>query len=322
MVPIPYIKSNEDITFMRQKFQETCASFPEYKSKGTFQPTCYYKPPALWCNQYQLGSFGALSNLGSFHNEFVRDCRKCISQVLEPMLREAFPEYPFSQTLFDRLKLRPVGTHLKSRSLHRDKSTASEHRRVFQGWMNLDYHAQFFSFLPGTHQTGNQNDGRTGFALEKDNDSVDIATTHKEKLCIPPGHFVIFDQTVIHEVQGVSITKYHSMRVHVGFCLCTHPDYGFCVDKYKQAMETQGLPPLPSEQIPPMYSKMHQSALKYKITIPWSNMVIADQFKEHDDQGYLILPPTMQKISLMEFGLNYALYSENEKTLMLPHRIG
>jgi hypothetical protein len=133
---------------LREEFQATCRSFPEYS-----QPVAN--------NQYVIGGFAALGNPASFHNEFVRKLRQWALQEVLHVFRPIREGRKLEQDI-DRMLWRTVGLQPSKETWHRDEAnTADEADDVFGGWWNLDAKPQYFSCVLGTHQ---KTQGFKGFA--------------------------------------------------------------------------------------------------------------------------------------------------------------
>lgn len=334
---IPFY-TTETIDDMRQEFFDTCGRFPEYiqPDEGVHTTLIYEKGRGTKrsrsesnkeqgggamdkrCNFYQLGSFGGLSNIASFHNPFVRRLRKEITNQMMPILSNAFSNSStvlYCQTLFDRMVCRPPGTTISAESAHRDCGPIKNDEWVLQSWINMDHSDQIFSFVPGSHKDPSETSGQKGF-VGGDEERMKQEGVRRR---IPPKHMVVFYQNILHEVNRVRVKTEHMMRFHVGFFISPRSNGLFTPD-HEYAMEKQGLVYLPSGQIPPMYSMNHRSALLWKITKPWSDAVIKDSYKTVIKNTRLC-PRHMKNKNLVDMGDSYSPYSEEEKNCMRPKQI-
>jgi hypothetical protein len=330
---IPLRNPRERINGLRYQFEEECRAFPEYVplcDEATFNPTFMYdsghngrrkvKRPRH-CNYFQLGSFGAMSNPGSFHNRLVRNLRYEIAQELYPLFQSTYDNHIYCQALFDRMSLRPIGTSIKGESAHRDIGPVQSDEWILQGYLNLNHTPQFFSFVPGSHLDEEcTHHGQHGFVKTSTTNEARMKD-HGVKLQVDPGHLVLFYQTLLHEVCPVNVTQEHSMRLHIGFFFSPRPR-GLFESITEQAMQWQGLPRLPSGQVPPVYSKMHMSALRYKIVYPWSDACVRDFVKTMDHNKRLICPRTLENVYLAKgASSSYPPYTETEKSIMRPQQL-
>ena len=215
-----------------------------------------------------LGGFGALGTPSSFHFQSVRDLR-------EVYLRRAL-EVPFKHTaskniapLVDRLCIRLKGQAPGEETPHRDQSPAEDSTgqstgTVYGGWVNLSDVDQTFSCFPKNQLKGSQ-----GFRQLSEEER--IALPPPTPVNIPPGHAVIFDQTLAHEVLATPASTNAYMKLFMGFRTCDSPSPLFPeVDSSKKELHKRedvplfGLPTIPSGQKPPMYSSNHGSNFLYK----------------------------------------------------------
>ena len=167
---IPESERNESL---KDGFLRAVMTFPEYLP-GRLAPPFDHVP--------SLGGFGALNNIASFHNEFVRNLRKHIYEqarrdVYKPFLdtfnqilpndkanpySDVVSEEPWrSQLLFDRMMWRRASAKASPESWHRDVAT-KEHPKgsptglavgdfILGGWTNLTDQPQSFNCIPGSH---------------------------------------------------------------------------------------------------------------------------------------------------------------------------
>ncbi len=241
------------------------------------------------------GGFGALANPGSFHNPTVRALRMEINKrtraffgVVSAQLHPSDAEQWKIEQLVDRLALRPKGSSTSSESWHRDQSPTKD--AVFGGWVNLDSdRLQYFSCNPRTHH---ESPDGLGFATLPP-ELGKIADTKKVRIEIPPGHWVVFYQNLVHEVAKMKQTQ-DSMRLYIGFRLTrsVHPlfveekpdkDFGASFDWHSHVFVKQGPPPLASGQYPPLWAKATLNFRKPKL-VEWNTPF--DSCLHSKTQGY------------------------------------
>jgi hypothetical protein len=224
---------------LRKNFKEACKDFPEFLE--------------VTDEEYVLGGFGALGNPSSFHNYFTRYIRFRVFQTVKKLLEKDF-KGKYIQGLFDRLLIRPSGKAPSKESWHRDVTPGlKETSFVFGGWVNLDNENNHFSCVPGTQAVQKE----SGFVKLKDQKFTG------EKIEIHPGHGIIFHQSLIHEVLPTKL-KHTSYRIFHGFHISEENENIF---DYSEIIENQGVPPLPSGQIPPMFAKLHWVNWRDKLEI-------------------------------------------------------
>lgn len=150
---------------------------------------------------------------------------------------------------------------------------------IFGGWLNLDVEdEQVFLGLMGSHRAV----GGAGFApiakaqharlnalLRAQQTTGTLRCAPKTGgVIVPPGHAVIFPQSIIHKVAPTASTKsaasssssrmddhFTSLRLFCGYRLTTEatPLFRNTLDVIKEG----AVPHIPSGQVPPMYSQNH-----------------------------------------------------------------
>ena len=289
-----------ELPYLRDRFQEACRSFPEFKKDAD--------------GPYVLGSFGALSNPASFHNPFIREIRSSTYAAAIKVLKDEAKPGERVQQLFDRMCFRRAGTSFKSESWRRDactglKTTASD--RIWEGWVNLDDADQYFTcVLDSADKYSGVESGFAACRLPSDTPTRCVA--------VPPGYAILFRQEILHRVMSSKLDS-DSYRIFVGFRLT--PSDTPLYDVF-DVINRQALPPLPSGQTPAMFSTNHNSALLHRLTIPWSNRVVEDAFKEErklPDGSVIRVVPRFMRAGLVDRGFKYADYSDHEVLMMLPH---
>ena len=191
------ILTKQELKCYHDLFYKELKNFPEYLPNTKI---------------YVQGSFGALGNPGSFHNQTVRTLRIRLMFSIIPLLSKFINKYLNNnykiEQLIDRMSIRRIGTSLSKESWHRDISKNIEKQDViFGGWINLDIsHKQKFSCVKKTHRI-NESDikDKKGFStIPKEEHSK--YNKLKTMIEIPPGHQIIFFQNIIHEVLSIKQT--------------------------------------------------------------------------------------------------------------------
>ena len=289
--------------------------------------------------KYVDGGFGALANPASFHNPTVRELRQKIARRTWAFFQAVCErEHPGEsgwrlEQLLDRLALRSTGSSTSAETWHRDQSPTLD--TVFGGWLNLDMSelggaaqgTQYFSCNPGTHRLS---PAQVGFAaLKKKTPEFEAAKAAKTVVAVPPGHWVVFFQNLVHEVHPRKIT-YDSLRLFVGFRLTQSPRPLF--DEVKPGnkpeerkafggaafhwrtfvFDDQGTPPIPSSQYPPLWSASTLNFRKPQLQA-WSSAFTPPY--QQPEKGY----PARFMPSLRAAGLPlYPAYSEAEIAIHTP----
>lgn len=251
VVVVPVFNATE-----RKQWRETMLrcihSFPEYTD--TSAPV--------------LGGFAALGNPSSFHHPDIRRLRHRVynhvkNTVLRPYAAVTGMDMQ-SELLFDRLMWRQPGQAATAESWHRDvcvpppRSTLQEEDAIFGGWTNFDDVDQVFSCVPGTHLDRRLFEFKPGFdKIQKEQHARYKQRSHRIR--VPPGHAVVFFQHIVHEVVS-SPAKHDMIRLFHGYRL-THATVSLfdCDYRERDVFASQGLPRLPSFQLPAMFSSNHQS---------------------------------------------------------------
>jgi hypothetical protein len=215
----------------------------------------YTAPPP---RGYTLGGFGAFGNPSSFHHPHIRTIKSIASSHLWGDFQTTFPGRKL-QVLFDRFALRKQGTSPTAESWHRDESSVSlPGDRILGGWINLSTIPQEFSCIPNTH---NVEPGRGQFNTFSKEQGVELRP-QRVVVTIPPGHILLFWQHLIHEVSAKK-AKCDNARLFMGWRLTEHDQDPF---NYLEAIRTQGIPMIPSGQLPPIYAKLHWACWRSRVT--------------------------------------------------------
>jgi hypothetical protein len=301
---IPVLTSKE-LKCYNTYFYKELEQFPEYKENTKTVRV--------------LGGFGGLGNPSSFHNTTVRTLRIRLMFSTIPLLSK-YPELNDRklEQLIDRMSIRRVNTSLSKESWHRDVSKDTlKDDIIFGGWINLDLkNSQKFSCVKGT-QILNEVDEK-GFAVIPKSEHQKL-NEKKSIIDIPPGHQIIFYQNIIHEVIAIK-QKTESIRLYCGFRL-THNDKPLIPDLMKRLKE-QAIIPLPSGQLPPMYSMNHISLHK-PMLLKWSKDTFPKQLLEHktgkDGIEYNVITRFMKSLKDLKLKL-YLDYSESELVIYRPNK--
>jgi len=259
------------------------------------------KPPEFKNPQgpLTLGGFGALAIPSSFHHPDIRFIRQLVYDKVKPELRKYFTHSNL-ELLFDRVSVRRVGTSTSAESWHRDICPDSlPDDIILGGWINLDPDGspnQKFSCSPGTHRDV-PND-QTGFAKTKE------IPKNKKIYEVPPGHIILFHQNILHEVKAQK-AKFESHRLYLGWRLTNSNAPLF---DHTSIIENQGVPKIPSGQIPPMYAKLHWVNHRHMI----------EEISQRIKPEYLDPNNGMVLRELPSLGNYFEPYTECEKKIMTP----
>jgi hypothetical protein len=286
---IPIIPLNE-ISKYRKDFIDTVQNFPEYIQNKDLNKIYILGGFAA------LGNPSSFHNL--FVRNLRIKCREqVISKIFKNYINKyddiKLKENYKLEMLYDRMMDRLAGQKPSDDAWHRDvvvNNVIEENDELFGGWINLDETNQYFSCIPGSHLNIIQKNIRSGFNTlyihylnilknkQKNelkglnNDEIEkklkpIVTKYinkisklKTKFIVPPGHMVIFPQYILHEVIS-TLTKHNMKRLFLGWRLTT-TEYSLYDKLISQGLnyifDNQSVPPLPSAQKPPIYSKQHE----------------------------------------------------------------
>lgn len=222
------------------------------------------------------GDFSALTHAESFHHPWVRTLRWRAHNLVFPILKHLPPnpnlgENPmygmrppaYVAQVFDRLMTRPVGAKAIGEHWHRDFSPqAQKYDRVFGGWINLNLDEnQYFSCVPGTAVSEEMVKGNKGFQ-QIPKEEWPQYRARAQRVTIPPGHILVFDQTTVHEVLKSQQKRVPQVRLFTGFIRNlvkadnnTHP----LIQENLKAMRLQSVPPVKSGQVAPYYPRLYNS---------------------------------------------------------------
>jgi hypothetical protein len=206
---------------------------------------------------------------------------------------------------------RKKGLKPTAESWHRDEAiNTNPDDVVYGGWINLDSTSQYFSCMPGTHRGAKTHHG--GFAKI---DLKTIDTRTKKKIEIKPGHILIFNEDLIHEVLSTP-SKTDMFRLFLGWLVTTSDDT--IIPNIEHILRVQAVVPLKSGQTPPMYAKLHWTN--------WHQRLVAFSEQFHDacveykvrkDETIRVVHRHMK--SLEELGSTYPPYTQEEIDILIPH---
>lgn len=296
----------KELSHWNNAFISELSTFPEYINSST-------------SNIFVYGAFGGLGNPSSFHNPTVRSLRIRIMQEARKILAPIATQHQTTniEQLFDRMCIRRKGTKTTPENWHRDISPDSKPGDIiFGGWVNLDLQqSQYFSCVPGTQI--DHNNQTTGFSVLT-TQQISEFSNKKQIIEIPPGHWIIFYQDIVHEIisRKVMIDSY---RLYMGFRLTNSktPLYD-----HTKIINDQGIPILPGGMKPSMYSQLNL-AFHQKQLVDWSlsiKPVCHEIINKKSGQKLSVVQKHMN--SLKEFKLPlYTPYTQNEINILNPHPI-
>jgi hypothetical protein len=290
-------------------------------------------------NRLVLGGFAALGNPSSFHNPFVRRWRMVVHGQVKSLMQRVVlhPLFPMDdraretirfEQVMDRLMVRPAGAAPSAESWHRDSSpTAKPGDVLFGGWLNFDEADQGFScVLPQEGNAFEAPEAETlravGFQPVTDPALKKALSAQKTHVVVPPGHLLVFVDTVIHEIVAKA-KPYVMQRLFMGWRL-THARKPLLKD-LQECLDTMAAIKLKSNQPVPMYAALH-----------WTNhssvleAFSVEAFKEEclvytkmKSTGELVEHVPRFMPSLAELGMDHAYprYKPEEKALLTPQTL-
>lgn len=231
-----------DMGYIDASIENVLRSFKEIKLSKRKQ----------FANKPAMAAFGAMGVPSGWHHPNIRYIRRMVAKVV----RQEFADAPFKnvQLLMDRLAIRVPGTSISGESWHRDQTP--EHLMepgdvLLGGWVNLNSDLnQQFECVKGTHLVRSKG---SGFVTAFTKEEKQHFTKHMDKVVVPPGHCILFFQHIVHRVRQYKITR-REKRLFIGVRF-TNSDKS--IFDYSDAIEKQGVPPLPSGALPKIYEKMH-----------------------------------------------------------------
>jgi hypothetical protein len=244
------------------------------------QPELYDTTTSEIRTQLVGGGFGALANASSFHTVETRIIElKAYNEVVQAIHQSGSFPYTYMEQLKDRMCLRRSGVACSEETWHRDMTPVGiggmciAGDLVLGGWVNCNQdEMQHFVCIPKTHTLDSScSANTTGFQpvlnkkrLHSEETDSDIKIRLKAELedlrskqftvSIPPGHALLFNQSLIHKVRGIKL-KFDLKRVYVGFRFTESsiPAVPDIEDKFRRG----AIMTVKSGQIPKMYPNLY-----------------------------------------------------------------
>jgi hypothetical protein len=207
---------------LRDGFEAYLATIPEHLPGMKEQIFEQHGPGIL--RRIAAGGFGALGVASAFHALVFRANRKHQQGLITPLLARvhAGSDAPLHlQVIPDRAAFRPKGDKCTAESVHRDLSSGLRHKDTCYGsWCNLNHTGdQHFSCMLGTAIEVDA--GQTGYTAVIDRDIKREFKAHKTRVCCPPGHVILFRESLLHEVLGTP-SQTDTYRIFTGFNVSSH----------------------------------------------------------------------------------------------------
>lgn len=308
VIPIRDLASVADRGAMVDAINKDISKFPEFKTTCT--------------SRFPLGGFGAFNNPSSFHCSSVRIIRMMAYIAAAPVLDELKPDDTYKkEMIIDRLAIRQSGTTPSEELWHRDEApSANDNDIILGGWVNLDEADQVFSCVPKTH---NEVSGHSGFGVIKDKSAIAFYNAKRVLVVIPPGHMVMFIEKIVHEVIATK-KKYNSYRLFTSWRLTTSNESLHGDEKLDSMLATQAAVVIKSNQLPPMWAKLHWTNWVDKLATYSQNFapecVERATVKSGKNAGRVVERVHRHMKSLQEYGFPmYERYSTEEVNFYKPH---
>jgi len=305
------VLNRERLEYYNRSFLHEIAHFPEYIDRQLLVK----------------GGFGALGNPSSFHNLTIRELRMHMMRIATEFFtdfEEDKPQSRYLEQLFDRFSLRTEGSATTAESWHRDIAPLKEDYRdddIFGGWVNLDLEKdQFFSCVMETHLDDTDT---TGFSLGKDQKAIEREYRPRStKVRVPPGHWIVFYQNILHEVLSIKQKTDFSMKQYFGWRLTRDPVSLFT--NIDEIILNQGAPKIPSGQQPWMYMPNHLRFFQADL-INWSNrtfhpVCLETKRNTRTREEYQVVKRYLPSLRDMRFPL-YPVYTSDEIQIMKPTQL-
>ena len=225
-VVLPIFNSQE-IKQISQEFLQTALNSPELV-------------PNLEHLRFVMGAVGYCPFASLTYNPLIRYINRCVYEKSKEIFQ---PYFENEKMLLSMLPDRPLirfptqKVNEKGKWHQDDAANATPEDKCYGGWVNLNYdETQYFKCIPGTHISGNpifdvlkqKDGGRRGYANFKTKEDYDYLEhlwkeQGKKLVEIPPGHALIFRETLIHSVFKNPPTKQCILRQHISFILSENP---------------------------------------------------------------------------------------------------
>jgi hypothetical protein len=268
------------------------------------------------------GGFSALANPYSFHNDFVRDARVLYHTFITPPARMLFSRPGTNIEIYpDRMSFREKKVKPTKESGHRDCTPmdtplqgvqAKRGDRIFGGWINFNHSlTQHFHCIPYTHTQvdGAAIVGANGFTSIDPSDPA--LQTAFSVIDIPPGHLLIFDQRLVHQVRAVAEKTQSIRRLYTAFRITSSDEP--MNNAMVQLLQNGDVIPLKSGQLPRMYPHLwHCQEARLGLIAKFTSRVPACM---KSSSGTLM--PVAH--SLKDMGIPFRKYTDTEIGMYLPH---
>ncbi len=341
-IPIPGLETKSKRDAARAALDKAISNFPEFKRKyvqdggWVFHKQKGKKGIVANKNRLVLGGFAALGTPSSFHNPFVRRWRMLVHTHVKDLMRQVVMHHDFPmddrdrETVrfaqeIDRLMIRPAGAAPPAEAWHRDSSPlAAPGDFMFGGWLNFDDTNQTFSCVLPTEGNAFQAPEAAelravGFTPVSDPALRKQLSAQKTQVVVPPGHLLVFVDTVIHEI--VAKARPHVMqRLFMGWRL-THAKTPLCKE-LDEWLRTMAPIKLKSNQPSPMYAALHwtnhSTALEAFSVEAFKDVCLVHTKMKSTGKLIEHVPRYMPSLAELDMDHVYPPYKAEEKAILKP----
>ena len=259
-----------------------------------------------------LGGFGATGCPSLTHHPEARAMRDSVYSAVLPSFAASFPGRRL-EVLADRFGIRRKGSSVSAELWHRDVGPKADGDIIYGGWVNLDPPGsppQYFSCIPGNILPNDVNP--LGFAKfpKTEHAALEKAFKITGKFAIPPGHIIIFNQSIAHKITG-STAKMTTFRQYFGWRITDRVEPVYDKESF---ITKQSMPPLPSGQIAPTYAKLHLACWRPRL------VDLSTRFREEfvEKAGKKTGIVYRELPGLVEAGLPFPAYTPKETAMFYP----
>lgn len=297
--------------------------------------------------KFVLGGVGYVPFASLWYDPIVRRVTKKAYEtaIKENVFNGVLDETKYISMLPDRPLVRFPGQKVDEKGKwHQDDAANSveDTDTIYGGWVNLNCDVtQYFKAIPKTHKRGHpifenleqKNGGKRGYANFTSNTDQKYLKTYwetqvKKLIEIPPGHILIFEETLIHTVFPNPPVDKPILRLHTSFNVSSseiplhdRPTQAKHRKKRKlrQLFEDQELVPVRSGQNTPMYSPFN--------LFP-NNVHAVDELSQHyinackKNGRVMRFLPSLKKISESSESIKmHPAMTEEEIGYYIPHKL-
>ena len=299
--------------------------------------------PNMNHTRFVMGGVGYCPFASFAYHPLVRHIHRMVYEKSVEIFREMAKGRYFSM-LPDRQLIRFPGqiVNEKGKWHQDDAANAIETDECYGGWLNLNYNVtQYFKAIPRTHHPDHpifekleqKDGGRRGFANFRRKEDYDFLENYwkkegKKLIEIPPGHALIFRETMIHTVFKNPPTKEHILRQHISFMLAESPvplhdratNRKYDRNPIREYFADQALIPVRSGQDTPVYSPMNRFPASRASLEELSSRYIPE-CRDNNNIVKKYLPSLRELERLTQKPLMHPEMTREEIGLYIPHHI-